>query len=78
MVSVRYLLNQLMDFDQTRIDTLLGEGNELIRFLLPIPNFQGHPPIMTVLYKSAISKEYLPNPWFNFKQTCIDILLGGS
>ena len=31
MVSVRYLLNQLMDFDQ-RIDTLLGEGELLIRF----------------------------------------------
>ena len=26
MVSVSYLLNQLMDFDQTRIDILLGEG----------------------------------------------------
>ena len=28
MVSVRYRLNQLMDFDQTLIDTLLGEGKE--------------------------------------------------
>ena len=29
-ISVHYLPNQLMDFDQTRIDTLLGEGEELI------------------------------------------------
>ena len=32
MISVRYLLNQLMVFDQTRIDTLLGEGELLIIF----------------------------------------------
>ena len=31
-VSVRYLLNHWMDFDQTFIDTLLGEWKELIRF----------------------------------------------
>ena len=31
-ISVHYLLNQLMDFDQTCIDTLLGKGEELIRF----------------------------------------------
>ena len=31
MVSVRYLLNKWMDFDQTCIDTLLGR-NELIIF----------------------------------------------
>ena len=31
-VSVHYLLNQLMDFNQTCIYTLLGEGEELIRF----------------------------------------------
>ena len=30
-VSVHYLLNQGMDFDQTYIDTLLGGGEELIR-----------------------------------------------
>ena len=36
MVSMCYLLNQLMDFDQTRIDTLLGEGEELIKFGYPI------------------------------------------
>ena len=31
-VSVHYLLNQLMYFDQDCIYTLLGEGKELIRF----------------------------------------------
>ena len=30
--SVHYLLNQLMDFDQTCIDTFWGEGKKLIRF----------------------------------------------
>ena len=30
--SVRYCLNQLIDFDQTGIDTLLRGGEELIRF----------------------------------------------
>ena len=34
-VSVHYLLNQLMDFDQTCPDTFLGGGTELIRFLCP-------------------------------------------
>ena len=31
-ISMHYLLNQLRDFDQTCIDTLLGGGEELIRF----------------------------------------------
>ena len=30
--SVHYCLNQLIDFDQTGIDTLLRGGEELIRF----------------------------------------------
>ena len=30
--SVHYCLNQLIDFDQTGIDTLLRGGGELIRF----------------------------------------------
>ena len=33
-VFLHYLLNQLMDFDQTCIDTLFGGGEELIRFWL--------------------------------------------
>ena len=32
LLSVRYLLNRWMDFDQTYTDTLLGGRNELIRF----------------------------------------------
>ena len=31
-VSVHYLLSQSADFDQTSIDTFLGEGKEMIRF----------------------------------------------
>ena len=31
-ISAHYLLNQLVDFDQTCIDTLLGREEELIRF----------------------------------------------
>ena len=38
-VSVHYLLNRWTDFDQTCTDELLGEWNELIRFL---DFFQGH------------------------------------
>ena len=41
-ISVHYLLNQSMDFDQTCIVTLLGDGEELIRFWRPWPYFQGH------------------------------------
>ena len=41
-VSVHYLLNQLMDFAQTCIETLLGGGEELIRIWWPWPYFQGH------------------------------------
>ena len=31
-ISMHYLLNQLMYFDQNCIDTLFGGGEELIRF----------------------------------------------
>ena len=31
-ISIHYSLNQLIDFDQTGIDTLLRGGEELIRF----------------------------------------------
>ena len=41
-VYVNYLSNQWMDFDQTHIDTLLWEGEELIRLECPWPYFQGH------------------------------------
>ena len=32
LVSVHYILNQIMDFDQTCIDTLLEGMEDLIRF----------------------------------------------
>ena len=41
-VSVHYLLNQLIDSDQTCVDTLLGGGEELFKFWWPRPYFQGH------------------------------------
>ena len=41
-VSVHYLLNQLMDFDQTCIVTLMGGGEELIRLLSLCSRSQGH------------------------------------
>ena len=42
MVSMRYLLYKLLDFDQTCIDTLFGGGEGLIRFWWHWLNFQGH------------------------------------
>ena len=41
-VSVHYLLNQSMVFDQTYIYTLLGGGKEFIGFWWRWPYFQGH------------------------------------
>ena len=42
-VAFRALSSEPVDgFDQACIDTLLGGGNELIRFGWPWPNFQGH------------------------------------
>ena len=32
IISMHYLLNQLMDFDQTCTDILFGGGKELIKF----------------------------------------------
>ena len=43
MVSVRCLLNKSDGFDHTRIDILLGEGELLIRFWGPWPNFKVTP-----------------------------------
>ena len=42
MVSMCYLLSHSMDFGQTGIDTLLGEGELLIRFWWPWLNFWDH------------------------------------
>ena len=65
-VSMRYILNQLMDFDQTCIESLLESWEEFIRFWWPWHSFQCHP----------ISTHYLPNQWYNINQTCIDIFFG--
>ena len=40
-ISVFYLLHQLVDFDQTCIDTLFVGGKKFIKFLWR-PYFQGH------------------------------------
>ena len=75
MVSVRYLLNQLVDFDQTCIDTLLGEGEEFLDFgdfdlifkvTLAPRNVQ-----------NRVSLLYTLNQRWGFDQTCIDTLLEG-
>ena len=45
MVSLRYLLNQLMDYDQTCIGTLLREGKRVDEILVTLTLFstsQGH------------------------------------
>ena len=41
MVSMRYLLNQLMDFDQNRRDTLFEEGKSWLDLGNLDLNFQG-------------------------------------
>ena len=41
-ISMHYLLNQLVDFDQTCKDTLFGGGKELIRFCDIDHIFKGH------------------------------------
>ena len=41
-LSAPKLLKEQMDFSQPFTDILLGHEQELIRFLLSRPNFQGH------------------------------------
>ena len=79
MVSVCNNLNKLMEFYKLAffllcIDALLEGWAELIRFGLTLTLFAMSSSYID--YKSAISTHYLPNQWFNFNQTCIDILLG--
>ena len=73
MVSVRYLLNQSMDFDQTHIDTVLGKGKEFIRFWWTRPNFQGYTGTLKCP-KLGFPALYF-EPVGAFDQTCIDALL---
>ena len=74
-VSMRYLMNQWTDLDQTCTDTLLGRCEELVRFCWPWLNFQGHSNLCNVL--NFVSGRYLLNQWTYFDQTCIDTMLGG-
>ena len=41
-LSALYLLNQLVEFDQTCTDTLLGGRKEVVRFWWHWPHFEGH------------------------------------
>ena len=56
--SVHYFLNQLIDFDQTGVDTLLRGGEEMIRFWSPLKclirywlyeNMSSSPPLLGIL-----------------------------
>ena len=47
-VSMGFILNQWMDFDQICIETLLEGWEEMVRFWCPCLNFQGHHPIKAV------------------------------
>ena len=67
-VSVHYLLNQLMDFNQTCIDTFMGGGEELIRL------FQGH--WGTLKCPNMVSVCYLLNSRMDFDQIYKYTMLG--
>ena len=71
MVSVRYLLNQWMDFDQTYIDTLLEGGKELIKFGDLDLIFT----VTVVNVQNMASVCYLLNQLIDFDRTLIDTLL---
>ena len=76
-ISVHYLLNQLMDFDQTCIDTLFGNGKEMIRFWWPRLCFQGHRGTLKCQKYGfrALSSELVDGLWPNLHY--IDTLFGG-
>ena len=77
--SVHYFLNQLIDFDQTGIDTLLRGVEEMIRFWSPLKcltgywqyeNMSSSPPLLRILLLKTkhIVCNYLVNtpPTFNY------------
>ena len=76
--SVHYFLNQLMDFDQTCIVTLLEEGTiwldfgDLDLFLRSQWYFGWRWRLLSFLCIIFWTN------WWNFDQTCIDTLLGGG
>ena len=69
----QYLVNQLMDFDQTCTEALLQEGSELIRFWWPWPNFQGCESVKTVeiSISNAISCKAIDGFWPNLHRSIV-------
>ena len=72
-LSAIYLQNQWPDFGQTGTETLFGGLKEMIVFLWPWPNFQGHQDHIT----EKASALYLLNQWRDFDQTDSVKSLGG-
>ena len=70
LFSVRYLLNQWMNFDPTCIRYIVGRDNELIRLRWTWPYFQGHSG--TFKYPkygfSALSPELVGGFWLNWNR----------
>ena len=65
-LSALYLLNQLVEFDQTCTDTLLGGRKEVIRFWWHWPHFQGH--TSTLKYSNFDQKACLhPISWSKWR-----------
>ena len=80
-LSALYLLNQLVDFDQTWTVTLVGRGKEVIRFWWLWPHFQGHTSTSNYQFRRRQPRNFfsalcLLNQWMDFDQTCTDTLLG--
>ena len=74
--TIRYLLNQLMDFDQTCKDIFLGGGTSWLDFGDLDLIFKVTPALWNV--QNRVSVRYLLNQLMDFDQTCIDTLLGGT
>ena len=72
-----YLLDQLVDFDQTCTETPLGQGKEMIRFWWPWPHFQGHTITLNSNFdQKGLSVPYLLNQMMNSDQTLCIASLG--
>ena len=77
-ISALYLLNQLVDFDHTCIDTLLGRKKEVIRFWWPWPHFLGHTSTLKFsnFDQKRLSAPYLLNQMTDSDQTTCIITSG--
>ena len=68
-LSACYLLNELMDFDQTCTAILLRQRQELIRFFVTLIPFsrlhKGYD------FRNGLSAPYLIEEWIHFDQTYI-------